>query len=142
MADIIYNQFYERMGDGTFDFDNHTFKAMLLTDAHTPTAADAIYTNVNTEEVAAGNGYTSGGKALTGVTWATSGAIATFDCADIIWTGATITARYCIIYDDTAASKNLLLLLDFGQNTTSSLSDFTISIDALGLFRVAAKGAI
>lgn len=142
MADMFYNGFFEAHGDGTIDMDSHVFKVVLLTDAYTPNAAHTGYSSVSANEVANGNGYTTGGKTLTNISWAQTGGIGKFDSDDPIWTGATITARYAALYDDTAAGKDLLFMLDFLQNKSSSAADFSITVDANGWFRFAVKGAI
>ena len=135
MADMIFNSFRKKMADGTIDLDSHTFYIMLLTDSYTPDATDAVLGDLS-GEVANGNGYTTGGKALTGVTWNFSGAVATFDSDDVSWTAATFTARYAVVYDYTAATKDLMLLFDFGANKSPSNGTLSLTVNANGLFRM------
>lgn len=134
MADMFYNTGIKHIGDGLIDLDTDSIKIALLTDAYTPSAAHEFYSDL-TGEVANGNGYTAGGKALTGVTWGFSSPYTVFDAADVTWTGATITARYAALYDASAAGSPLIMMLDLGSSFSSSGSDFTIQFDANGIFR-------
>lgn len=74
------------------------------------------------------------------VTWAECGrAIVVFDAADPSWANSTITARYCVFYDDTPATdatKPLISLLDFGSDQVSSNGAFTVTLNTLGVFAI------
>lgn len=133
MADMFFNSFKKRIADGTIDLDSHTFKVVLLTSAYTPDATDAVFADLN-GEVTDGNGYTSGGGTLTGVTWALAGGTATFDANDLSWTSATFTARYGVIYDFTATNKDLVMLIDFGGDKSPSNGTLTLLFNASGIF--------
>ena len=135
MADTIFNSFRKKIGDGTIDLDTHTFYIMLLTSAYTIDATDAVIGDLS-GEVANGNGYATGGKALTGVTWNFSGAVATFDADDVSWSSATFTARYAVIYDYTASTKDLVVLLDFGADKSPSNGTLALTFNASGIFRL------
>ena len=105
----LYHEFKKYLADGTIDLDTHTFKVMLTTSTYTPSAANHTVKADVTNELSTANGYTAGGEALGSVTWAETGAgtgVFKFDAADTVWTasGAGITARYAVIYDDTPTS--------------------------------------
>lgn len=105
----LFNAFAVNCANGLIDLDTHTFKAILLTSSFSPSNSHALYADVSAYEVAGANGYTSGGATLSSVTWVRSGAICTFDSADVSWTATgSITARYIAILDDTAAGKPLV----------------------------------
>ncbi len=106
----LYNSFAEFMGDGTIDLDTHAFKIMLLTSVHVPNLTDSTLTNVSGNEIAGANGYTTGGGALSAVTWTRTAGVATFDSDNFVWTasGGSLTARYAVIYDDTATNDELV----------------------------------
>lgn len=112
----LYQSFNEYVSDGTIDLDTHTFKVMLVSSSYTPSASTHTVKADVTNELSTANGYTAGGATLGSVTWAHSGATATWDAADTTWTasGGSIAARYAVIYDDTAASDELVayVLLD------------------------------
>lgn len=134
---IMYNSAREYIGDGSIDLDTNTFKLMLVTNSYTPSASHTQKSDV-TNEVANGNGYTSGGATLSSVTWAHSGTTATFDAADPSWTasGGNIGPfRIGVIYDDTSASDLLVAycILDSSDITVTSGNTFTIQLNASGI---------
>ena len=99
-----------------------TFKLALYTSSATLGATTTAYTT--TEEVS-GTNYTAGGGTLTSVTPTTSGTTAVCDFADLTFGTATITARGCLIYNDTDSDK-AVAAIDFGGDKTSTAGDFTI----------------
>jgi hypothetical protein len=68
MASGIYTTFKEYAGDATVDLDGHTFKVILLDGDHAFSAAHSVLTDVNSNELPNGNGYTTGGATLADVT--------------------------------------------------------------------------
>ena len=101
-----------------------TFKLALYTNSASFTAATTAYTATN--EVANSGTYSAGGGTLTNITPTSSGTTALTDFADITFTSATITARGALIYNDTAAGNNSVVVLDFGSDKSSTSGDFQI----------------
>jgi hypothetical protein len=136
----FYQSFREYVGDGTIDLDGHTFKVMLTSSSYTPNAGTHSVKADVTNELGTANGYTAGGQALGTVTWTRSGATVTFDADNTVWTatGGSITARYAVIYDDTAASDELVayILLDTtpADVTATDGNTFTLAWNASGIF--------
>ena len=85
-------------------------------------ANTTVYTAVH--EVVA-TGYTAGGQILTGVTINTYGYTAYVNFNNVVWTGATITARCALIYNATQGNKSIAVL-DFGSDKTQT--GFTITM--------------
>lgn len=135
----FYNSFREYVADGTIDLDTHTFKVMLVSSSYTFSASHTVKTDI-TNELSTANGYTAGGATLGSVTWAHSGGTATFDAADTTWTasGGSIVARRAVIYDDTAASDELVasVLLDTtpADVTVTAGNTLTLQWNASGIF--------
>ena len=100
----------------------NSFKLALYTSSATMGAATTAFTTTNQ---AAGTNYSSGGSALTNINPATSGTTAFTDFADLTFGTATITARGCMIYNDTNADRNVAVF-DFGGDKTSTAGAFTI----------------
>lgn len=126
------------------DWDTDTIKVMLCTSTYTPDQDSHIYKSSVTNEVANGNGYTTGGATLANKTITYTGAtnVIKLDADDVTWTTSTITARYAVVYDDapaTDATKPLLGYVDFGQDFSSSNGNFTITWDSAGLFTITAS---
>ena len=111
---------------GTHDFTNSTgdtFKLALYTSSAT---LDASTTAYSTSNEASGTGYSAGGGTLTNVTPTSSGTTAFTDFSDLTFSSATITARGCLIYNDTESGDPAVAVLDFGGDKTSTNGDFTI----------------
>lgn len=101
----------------------NTFKIALYTSSATLGATTTAYTATN--EVANGNGYTTGGNTLTNVTPTTSGTTAFTDFADSTWTSSTITANGALIYNSTNSNRAVCALA-FGTDYSSSNGNFTV----------------
>lgn len=142
----LYDLAKKYIGDGTHDLDDTTNWKMALflstSNANTLTVGTAVYGDL-TNEHANANGYTTGGIALTGVTWTNSGGTITFDCADPVWTasGGSIVARFAVIYRNATVNsivKPLLCvsLLDTAPAdvTATTGNTLTIQINASGVF--------
>jgi len=108
---ILYDIAALDIGGGAVphDFDTHAFKIALVTSSYTWSPAHSLYANI-TNELTTANGYTIGGGLLTGVTWTRTAGVAKFTSNNFVWTasGAGITARRAILYNDTQSGKPLL----------------------------------
>ena len=121
-----------------------SFKVEILKGVHNFTAASdqyklALYTSSAslgatttaysaTNEVS-GTNYTAGGNALTKVEPTSGGTTGFTDFADLTFGTATVTARGCMIYNDTNGDKSVATI-DFGGDKTSTAGDFTIVFPA------------
>lgn len=116
--------------------------ALFLSTSNCDTlTAHEIYSDL-TNEVANGSGYTTGGVALTNVTFSRSGNVVTFDCDPAVWTasGGPITARFAVIYRDATDSTLVkpirwVCLLDTSPAdvTATDGNTFTITPNASGI---------
>lgn len=141
----VFNKAKEKLADGTFDLDTHTFKMALcgasqsLTAAFAGTSTDCRYADL-TDQVTNGAGYTTGGVTLTGVTWVESGGTITFDSNNPQWTSLTKTGiKYAVIYDDTDANKGLVCFCELESGSSINVTNGTldITIAAGGIFTLA-----
>jgi hypothetical protein len=105
----------------------NTFKLALYTSSATMTAATTAY---STSQEASGTNYTAGGAALTNVNPTSSGTTGFTDFADLTFGTATVTARGCMIYNDTASGDPAVAVFDFGGDKTSTAGSFTIQFPA------------
>ena len=108
----------------------NTFKIALLKAAASGSgtfgAATTSYTNLSTDELGNGSGYTTGGNTLVSATPVADGTTAICDFADTTWSTATFTTSGALIYNDTAASDPACAVLSFGGDQTVSSGDFQI----------------
>ena len=100
-----------------------TFNLALYTSSATMSAATTAY---STNQEASGTNYTAKGAALTRIDPSSSGTTGFTDFADLTFGTATITARGCMIYNDTNADR-AVAVFDFGGDKTSTAGSFTIS---------------
>ncbi len=112
--------------EGLHNFKNSggdTFKGALYTSSATLSASTTTYSSTN--EVANGNGYTTGGVTLTRVDPTTSGTTAYTDFADSSWTSSSFTANGLGIYNSTD-SNTWISAHAFGGDVTVSSGTLTV----------------
>jgi hypothetical protein len=120
-------------GTTTTTGSGNAFKIALYTSSATMSASTTAYSTTN--QVANGDGYSTGGNALTNVTPTTSSTTALTDFADTTWSSSSITARGALIYNSSTAAgtaNRAVVVLDFGADKTSTSGDFTIQFPAAG----------
>src|SRR5215831_15852320 len=106
-------------------------RVALLKSTYTPDVDEHLrYSDVSAQEVAAGGGYTAGGKSLTGKSVSYDAAANEYNlvAADLSWgPGATFQTRYGVIYEADTTDKWLWALLDFGA--LQDISNGTFLLD-------------
>ncbi len=130
ITSAICTSFKQELLVGTHNFTNssgNSFKLALYTSSATLGAGTTAFT---TTGQASGTNYTSGGSALTNVTPATSGTTAVCDFADLTFSNATVTARGCLIFNDSATGDPAVCAIDFGSDKTVTSGTFTIQFPA------------
>jgi hypothetical protein len=127
ITQAMATSFKKELMEGKHNFlasGGNSFKLALYTSSATMGAATTAYTTTNQ---ATGTNYTAGGNALTNINPSTSGTTAFTDFADLTFGTATITARGCMIYNDTASGDPTVAVFDFGGDKTSTAGSFTIT---------------
>jgi len=124
-----FNQFVADVANKVHNLGADTLKVMLSNTA--PAATNAVKTDIT--EIAAGNGYTAGGTQATLVSSAQSGGTYTLKLNNVTFTaagGAIGPFRYCVLYNATPASGNLIGWYDYGTNlTVTSGNSFQVQFD-------------
>ena len=134
-----YSEFAKSLAEKQIDFDTDVIKVALFTNSHTPNQdADTLYSGL-TNEVANGNGYTTGGATLASASITKTANVTKLDGENVTWSSSTITARYAVIYD--SGNSELIAYVDFGEDFSSSNSDFTITWNASGIVTLTATDA-
>jgi len=126
-GNAMCTSFKQELLQGVHDFTastGSTFKLALYDNTATLDATTTAYTS--TGEVADSGSYAAGGGTLTNVSPTTSGTTAFTDFDDITFTSATITARGALIYNDSATGDPSVVVLDFGEDKTSTSGDFSV----------------
>jgi hypothetical protein len=117
----LYNHTTQRFANGSNSVSD-TYKLKLLT-AATFTATHTTLAATGGTEVANGNGYTTGGQALTSVVVSTvTTNDASLDADDVTWSasGGAITASFGILYNDTDSNDPPVAFIDFGGSETAA----------------------
>lgn len=144
---VPYNDFKANLTKKVYNLNaTDTIKVALF--ASTSNAGSAALVTANyatlTNEVANGNGYTTGGAtaASGAITGGGATSTITFDTANVSWTasGGNIgPIRFAVMYDDTAASKQLIAycILDNTPADVTILNGDTGTINVANVFTLA-----
>lgn len=112
-----FQPFVENLAEKVFNLGSDTLKVLLTNSA--PAAANGVKSDLT--EISAGSGYTAGGA-----TASISSSAQTSGTYKLVLGDVTITAsggsigpfRYAVLYDDTAASGQLIGFWDYGSSIT------------------------
>ena len=130
ITQAVCNSFKGELLQGQHNFTAATgnvFKLALYTSAATLSSATTVYTSTN--EVANTGQYVTGGGVLTNVSPLVSSGVAFIDFDDISFTGVTLTAAGCLIYNTSSSNKSVMSL-DFGGDKSATSGTFTIQFPA------------
>ena len=124
------------LNGGNLNLSSDTCKFLLTNTA--PVATNSTYSSISANELANGNGYTTGGVALTSPSSTNASGVQTVSgtIPNPTWTatGSMGPFRYVVYYDSTASGQPLLGWWDNGSPVTLSASQtFTLTL-ATGLF--------
>ena len=129
ITSTLTTSFKKELLEGKHNFaasGGNSFKLALYTSSATLGATTTAFT---TTGQSSGTNYTSGGAALTNIAPTSSGTTGFTDFSDLTFGTATVTARGCMIYNDTNSDKSVATI-DFGGDKTSTAGDFTIVFPA------------
>jgi hypothetical protein len=133
MASFNFNAAIRALVTGGIDLDTDSFKMLLVTSALGETEKDGFdFRNDIVNEVASGNGYTTGGSACTLTVAAvdTANNDVEVTCGAVSWPGASISAAGAVIYKSrggASSADELLCFIDFGGTVTSTGATFTVT---------------
>jgi hypothetical protein len=135
-----YGRMLGHLGDNTLNLTSANLMAMLTTSTYVPDVDTHEFLSDVTNEIT-GTGYAGGGLGLSNITW-------TYDAGNhrwvlgadpLLWTGATFTARYMVIYADTGnpTTSPLVGYVDYGVDKSPAAEDFQQSFSN-GVLRLTA----
>tara|TARA_R110001606_G_scaffold395280_1_gene567317 strand:- start:1848 stop:2300 length:453 start_codon:yes stop_codon:yes gene_type:complete len=143
MANVVYNQYKEKMIKGTAAFTDATadYGVLLVTSAYTATETDTV-TQATAEEVST-SGYARKQLNNVAVTKVTVGATGTDDFfkvdADnaVFGPSVTISAAGAVVFKKgtslTDTPESIVTFVDFSGTKSSSAGDFTVVWNANGI---------
>lgn len=124
-----FQSFVEALAEKTHNLGSDTLKVLLTNVA--PVNTNTVKGDLT--EISAGNGYSAGGTAATISSSAQSSGTYKLVLADVVFTasGGTIGPfRYCVLYNDTAASDELIAWWDYASSITLAAGEtFTVDFD-------------
>tara|TARA_R100000544_G_C2216353_1_gene54803 strand:- start:296 stop:724 length:429 start_codon:yes stop_codon:yes gene_type:complete len=129
ITSTLTTSFKKELLEATHNFSasgGNSFKLALYTSSASLGATTTAYSSSNE---ASGTNYTATGAALTNIAPTSSGTTGFTDFSDLTFSNATVTARGCLIYNDTNSDK-AVAAIDFGGDKTSTAGDFTIVFPA------------
>lgn len=134
-----FNAFVEHMAEKVHNLGADVLKVMLTNTA--PVATNSVKADL--VEIAAGNGYTAGGTAVTITASGQSGGVYKLEGNDVVFTasgGSIGPFRYAVLYNDTPASPAdpLIGWWDYGSALTLADGEtFTVDFSvANGILQV------
>jgi hypothetical protein len=138
-----FNAFVQYLANGGMNFSTDALKLLLTNTA--PVATNGLYGDISANELANGNGYTTGGATVTTVSSSQTGGIEklTVSAANPTWTasGSMGPFRYAVLYDTTPTTplKPLIGYWDYGTSITLAAGQtFTATFDATnGVLQIA-----
>ena len=125
-----FNSFVEALAEKKHDLGADTLKVLLTNTA--PVATNTVKADLT--EISGGNGYTAGGNTASVTSSAqTSGTYKLVLGDPATWTasgGSIGPFRYAVLYNDTAASDELIGWWDYGSSITlASGESFAVDFD-------------
>lgn len=136
---VYFNKFFTGLMSGTINLLSGDVKVMLMTASYTPDLVTHQYrSHITANEIPNGNGYTTGGIALSSrtLTADTTNKKVKLSAANLQWPAATISARYGVVYYNTGdpATSTLLKLIDFlALKVSGGGGNFNLTWDANGV---------
>jgi hypothetical protein len=129
---IPYTHATKLAWSGGIDYLDDTIKVALVTSSYTKSLAHTVWADVSTNEVATGDGYTTGGATLGTKTLTNT----KMSAANPAWAALTKVFRYVVFYKSGTGdglTNPLLGVIDYGDDLTVSGVTFTVTIPTEGL---------
>lgn len=124
-----FNCFVEDLAEKVHNLGADTLKVGLTNSA--PSASNTVWANIT--EISAGFGYSAGGTAASITSSSQTSGTYKLVLADVVFTasgGSIGPFRYAVLYNDTAASKQLIGWYDYTTNVTITAGNtFTVDFD-------------
>lgn len=132
----FYTKAKKKIGNATINLGSNNFYVQLHTSASNASVATLSTAASVSNEVANGNGYTTGGQLLGSRVWTTSSTNVKFDAADPIWTatgGNIANIKYAVI-KNSAGQAVCWSKLTTAQFTLTQNNTLTVQFATAGIF--------
>jgi hypothetical protein len=129
-----FNSFTEALAEKVHNLGSDTLTVALCAAANAPVATNTVLANLTQIS------YTNlSARTLGSITSTQTSGVYTLDAADLVLTasGTVATFRYIVIYNDTAASDQLIGWTDYGSDVSLINGEtFTIKFSATGILTI------
>lgn len=127
--------------NGNIDLDTDTLKIMLCTSTYVPNQDTHVFRSDVTNEVGASGSYASGGGTIANkaLSYDSASNEIRFVWDDLVFTGATITARVAVLYKargGAATADELIAYCVESGDVTSTASNFTVDVPTTSVLKV------
>lgn len=138
---VLYNEAKKYLMDGTIDIDGASWRMGLYTSASNANTATLSAKSELTGEVTEANGYSSSGKALTGIIWGVGASASEyrFTADPTFWSanaGDIVNAKFAVIFDTISGKVLCRSALSTSQFTITSGNRLTVTPSANGIFEL------
>jgi hypothetical protein len=137
---VLFDDFGLDLGSKVHNLTSDTLQVVLSNSAPNQATGSVIG---DITQISAGNGYSTGGQALDSVTYAETSAgsgVWRLNSSDEVFTasgGSIAQFRYIVLYNNTAASDEVIGYLDYGSAVDVTVGNtFTIDLGANGWFEL------
>lgn len=143
MADLVLYAAQAAAWAGQMVVGTHTFKFALFTSSATVSPDINSLAGLGANQIANGNGYTTGGATLTatiGIDAGNNRAVLDVSNPSFTASGGNIGPfRYGVLYNDSHADDMPVYIMDFGADVTivDGQPAWPVTIDPVGLFTIA-----
>lgn len=125
------------------DYATDTIQCSLHTSTYSPNQDTDNYWDDATNEVTSTN-YTTKGVTLANkaLTYTAGTNVVAFDADDVAWTTVTFTARYAVVWKDSAGASStdhLFSYVNFGADQAVAAANFTVVWAAGGIATITAS---
>lgn len=124
-----FNSFVEAVAEKVHNLGSDTLRVALTNSA--PSASNTQLSNIT--QISNGNGYTTGGTAVTVTASSQTSGVYKLVGNDVqfIASGSMGPFRYAVLYNDTATNDELIGWWDYGSSVTlANTETFTVDFDA------------
>lgn len=126
MDNILFDIFLTSFINGLIHPTSETLMLTLHTDEYVPDRTMTVYDPITTHEIEHNNGYSRGGKSVTNIAMTSSQEEFAFTANNVVWLGATFSARYAILWRLADETYVPIACYDFGETVTGDGSRFAI----------------
>ncbi len=124
-----FNSFVEAVAEKVHNLGSDTLRIALTNTA--PVASNTQLSNIT--QIANGNGYTTGGTAVTVTASSQTSGVYKLVGNDVVFTAGPSSMaafRYAVLYNDTATNDELIGWWDYGSSVTlANTETFTVDFD-------------